>query len=209
MEIVDCAICSHPRVVGINSDLIKGFPFNRICERNNLEYSNVLVKQLLKHRKSHINTPSMALARQMLHDEAINLKNTAVEVNVSLDQIDILAFEIFENLEITTTIDEKHKLLKNFADLLKRKYEFLGMLNKMSGKDLQDELKRASLTEVIKRVSKEVGDRKIKEIKEGNLKTDRIESFIMQDPYINSLYKDLEDGANKKSGSDTYEVESE
>ncbi len=209
IEIVACDICKHARVVSINDDLIKRYSYRKICKRNHLEYSPEMVKKLAMHHAKHLVTPSQAMAKHIIYEEAIELKNVAIEVNNALDQIDLLMNKMYEALEQVDpeNVDAVFKINKNITDLLKRRHEYLNMLSKMTGKNLVDDLKRASLTEVIKQVSKEVGEQKIKQIKSGKLKTNSLETFLMNDPYVSSLLTELEQGvkfenANKNNKSE-------
>lgn len=196
IEIVACEICKHPRVVAINEDLIKRYDYRKICKRNGLKYSPKMVKDLSIHHAQHIVSPSQAMAKHMIYEEAIQLKNSAVEVNNALDQIDLLMTHLYDALESmdASETDGHYKLVRNITDLMKRKSEYLNMLTKMTGKTLEGDLKRASLTEVIKQVSKEVGEQKVRQIKNGQLKTTALETFLLNDPYVNKLLQELEHG---------------
>lgn len=197
-----CKICASKNALQINEDLYMKMSYPLICERNNLPYNVNTIKDLTTHHLEHISTPAMAIARTMLHEEAVQLKNTAIETNLALDQVDMMLIKVYK-----TIMDEEdplvfHKLVKNFSDLQRRKVELLQFHHKISGKELIDDLRKASLTETVKAVGKELGDDAVKQIKHNIKKKRSIQEFLMSDKYMNELYE-------SNSEEDKYEIEQE
>ncbi len=154
-----------------------------------MEYSRETIKKLTTHQLNHIETPSTALARSMLHEEAVQLKNTAIETNLSLDQVDIMLITVYSRIQEEEDPDVFHKLVKNFTDLQRRKMEFLQFHHRISGKELIEDLRRASLTETVKAVGKELGDEAVSQIRSDAKKRRSIKEFLMEDEYMNELYE--------------------
>lgn len=184
----DCDICKNTNIVQINEDLQMKISYPLMCERNNLPYTIQTIKMLTKHQINHIETPSTVLARAMLHEEAVQLKNTAIETNLSLDQVDLMLVEVFLMIKSEEDRIIKHKLIKNFTDLQKTKKDFLMFHHKISGKELVDDLRRASLTETVKAVGRELGDKAVQEIQRDAKKKRSITEFLQADDFMNELY---------------------
>lgn len=189
----DCEICKSTSVAQINDDLRMKVSYPLLCERNNLPYSIQTINELVKHHKDHIQDISVALARHMLHEEAIQMKNTAIEANLAIDQIDIMLVDTYRDLEKTDDPKTKTLIRKNFIDLQDKKLKALAFHHRISGKELIEDLKRASLTETVKAVGKELGDEAVKKIQKDSKKRRSIKEFLMDDEYMNLLYENHED----------------
>lgn len=187
-----CDICKSPHVHRINEDLILRFSHSAICQRNGLEYNKTTVKALIKHHKDHIESTALALSRQMLQQEAIELKNGVIEVNSLLDQNDLFTIKAYERLATAKDNTEWVKIMKSITDLENVKIKAVQLHNKVSGADLQEEMQRASLTKIIGTISKKIGQQKLEEIQKNKRKNDNIMSNLDDDPFIKELLDQID-----------------
>jgi len=204
VERLECTVCNLPNVVAINNDLFMKRPLPLIIKRNNLKTGKGSFKQLIDHFR-HIEDMTTALASHLLHEDAVKLKNTAIETNLALDQIDILSIKVYDQIEKLERVgddDNFHKTVKSFSDLLKRKIEYLNFHHKISGKQAMDDIKAASLLGIVEQVSRTIGDEKVKKIKEGDTSTAQpLERHLTDDNYLNKLYAELDHEIKNKKRS--------
>lgn len=190
----DCEICQKTNVVSINTDFIHQLGYPTICKRNKLEYSQQMVKTLNEHFLRHLTKPSQALAQRMIKEEAIDLKNTVVEANIALDQIDDLKGVVYLKISALandSTPKDLNLLIKSYADLLKRETDLLQLHHKVSGKAQQEDLMKAALGGMIMSVTRALGEEKVKKIRQGSTKKGTM-SFFENDPHLQKLFKELE-----------------
>lgn len=201
IERLQCTICNLPNVVAINNDLFMKRPMQLIVKRNNLKAKQGAYKQLIIHFQ-HIEDTTTALASHMLHEDAVKLKNTAVETNIALDQIDILSLKVYDQinkLERKGDDDNFHKTIKVFTDLLKQKMGYLQFHHKISGKQAMDDIQAASLLSIVDQVGKAIGEEKVDKIKRGDTSTSQpLERHLTDDTYLNKLYSELANEVKNK-----------
>ncbi len=198
-----CEICKKPNVISINSGYIHQSPYQLICKQNKLTYNKETVRLLNLHFKDHLVTPKQAMVQTMLQEEAIKLKNTVIETNIALDQIDDLKRRAFHRLTHLSTDEDTPKnfalLQKVYTDLLDKQVKLLVFHNKISGKDAQEELYQAALGGLINEVSKALGAEKVKQIRKNAMKQKSVMSYFEGDAHIISLFEELEKTARENS----------
>lgn len=211
ITIEECEICELNNVISINTDFIHQLSYQAICARNKLGYSNKIVKSLNYHFINHLTTPKQAMAMAMVREEAIALRNTVVETNIALDQVDNLKSIVFQKIGTLTeksTPKDLTLLVKSYADLIKQETNLLQFHHKISGKAQSEDLMKAALGTMITTVTKELGEEKIKqlrkEVKDEN--TQGIMSFFMGDKHIAKLFKELDQQYKHNKQTDDYEV---
>lgn len=190
----DCPICNRTNVVSIDNDLIHKIGFQDICKRNGLEYNVKTTRELMIHFRDHRTSPSQALARSMIHKEAVELKNLAVETNLAMDQIDSLKANVF--LKTTDDQDMSVKdytlLVRAYTDLLKQGEKYMQLHRKVSGKDAADDIQKAALTSIVAKISDELGEEKIKSIRSGRRSRKKPMEYLMRDPHLAAVLAELE-----------------
>lgn len=193
----ECVICDKPTVIAINSGFIHQTPYQLICKQNDLVYNKETVRLLNVHFRSHLVTPKQALASKMIKEEAVKLKNTVVETNIALDQIDDLKQKTFIRMNSLSGEENTPKnfalIMKSYTDLIDKEIKLLAFHNKISGKDQQEEFRQAALGGMINAVTKELGAEKVKQIRQDVRKRKSIMSHFEHDPHLNALFKELED----------------
>ena len=213
ITIEECEICERNNVVSINTDFTHQLPYQAICKRNRIPYSTDMVKALNYHFIHHLTTPKQAMALAMVREEAINLKNTVVEANIALDQVDSLKAVVYQKLtndeEDPLTPKDLTLLVRSYTDLLKQQTNLLQFHHKISGKAQEDDLMQAALGSMISTVTKELGEEKIRtlrqEVKDGKQRS--IMSFFEGDEHTRKLFEDLENQIKKNEKDTDYEVE--
>ncbi len=205
----ECVICKKPNVISINSGWIHQEPYQLICKQNKLTYNKETVRLLNLHFRDHLVTPKQAMVNTMLQEEAVKLKNTVIETNIALDQIDDLKRRAFYRL---TNLSEEEDTPKNFAliqkvytDLLDKQVKLLVFHNKISGKEKQEELYAAALGGMINEVSKALGAEKVKQIRKNAKSNKTVMSYFEGDEHIMSMFDELERTAkeNAEDNDDT------
>ena len=188
IPIEDCSICAMPNVVEINNDFINAFSYPQICQRNGLEPSTTTLKSLSTHIAKHITSPKLALARQMLQNQATEMVNTVLEANISMQQVDILFHNVLERAEAEDDNEKYHKLVKNLTDLMKRKGEFIVIHHKVSGKADKQDVNKAGIMEMAKAAGKAIGKDRVEEIrKEAEEGGKSIVEHIFDEDYLEKI----------------------
>lgn len=197
----ECVICKKPNVISINSGWIHQSPYQLICKQNKLTYNKETVRLLNLHFRDHLVTPKQAMVNTMLQEEAVKLKNTVIETNIALDQIDDLKRRAFHRLTNLSKEEDTPKnfalLQKSYTDLLDKQVKLLAFHNKISGKEAQEELYAAALGGMINEVSKALGAEKVKQIRTNARQSKSVMSYFEDDEHLSSLFQELEDTAKE------------
>lgn len=197
MVIKDCDICKSPSVASINEDLIAGINHPSLCARNNLEYSQETVSKLLNHYAEHVVSPSQSLANYMIHEEAIELKNTIIETNQGIDFLNMLLTKMYIDLEGFMEDKDRVRLYDSIIKGVKEKGNLVKLLHDLSGKKSEDELKKATLNEILKQVGEHLGQDAVDRLKKKKGESS-VEEVLIEDPHIRDL---INNGKTKKSKS--------
>ena len=183
-----CVICDLPNVSAINRDFVQRRNAREIIGRNKIdellsEYETEEVRKfLVDHFKDHFTNTSTALANHVMRKEAIEIKNTIVENNFLLDQIDEFSVEILDRFRASESDTDSARFGKIYSDILKRKLDAIGLLHKISGKEKQDEVKGAMMTSYFDVIAKKLGQERVSELKrESRKRSGNRVDFVVED----------------------------
>lgn len=167
-----CEICDLANVVAINRDLIYRRSMREVLGRNKLNEQipqlnpDELQNVLMIHLRDHITKPTQALTNHMLQKQAVELKNTVIEANTTIDQIDMFSLEVLNRLDKGIEDDSDFaKVAKVYSDLLKRRLDATAILHKISGKEKGNEAKGAMMESYFKQIGQALGQKRVSEIK--------------------------------------------
>jgi hypothetical protein len=186
-----CQICQLPNVAAINKDLVQRRNFREVIGRHKLfdqlenHDINEINKLLMEHFRDHFTTPAQAMANHVVAKEVAGLKNTVVEANLLLDQIDVFSVDVLDRLSTIADDGDWSRVGKIYSDLLKRKLDNVVVLHKITGKEKADEVKGAMMTSYFDIIAKKLGEEKVAELKQRGKKkgspVDRAEYVTQED----------------------------
>lgn len=167
-----CKICELANVASINKDLVQRRPMRAVIGRNRvaeqlsgLEYKE-LNKILMVHWRDHMTSPTQAMANHITQKEAIKLKNTVIETNSTIDEIDVWKLQILDRLEHAKDDSDWAKIGKLYNDALKRRGENVLTLHKVTGVEKESDIQGAMLTKYYKTIADHLGQEKVSEMKQ-------------------------------------------
>ena len=184
-----CAICDLPNIPAINKDLVQRRNFRAVIGRNRIQDQlpkldiNEINQMLLIHLRDHYTTPVQAMSNQVMRKDAVDIKNTVVEMNTTIDQIDVFSLDVLDRLATVDDDGDFARLSKVYSDLLKRRLDGIASLHKVTGKEKADEVKGAMMTSYFEAIAKKLGKDKVSELKRGSKGSkikDRVE-FVTDD----------------------------
>lgn len=167
----ECEICKLSNVAAINRDYIYQRNAREIIGRNRLNktFSKLnptqLNKLLITHLRDHITTVAQAMSNHILQKEAVNLKNTVIETNHIIDEIDQTKKDILDKMVKVKDDNVWAKLSKVLMDGHKIRLNSVAVLHKISGKEKADEVKGAMMGTYFDTIAKKLGIDKVKELK--------------------------------------------
>jgi len=212
----DCDVCALNNVTSINRDFIQKRNIREIIGRNKIAEllphleSKDIRETLMIHFRDHYTTTTSALANHMIQKEAIELKNTVVENNFLLDQIDEFSTEVLDRFRGAESDTDSARFGKIYSDLLKRKLDGIAVLHKISGKEKKDEITGAMMTSYFDVIAKKLGQERVAEIKKESRSKQRgsrvdfvVEDIIdiaTEDDSLNKVIKDIRGDEDEQEG---------
>ncbi len=158
ISVADCFICKRPDIVSINRDWINRFSVPEICVKRGIKQTKDNVLAMITHGLNHVTDATLAIARQVLEQDAHDLVNTVYETNMQILQLREDRKMVLLRMENETDNVKWQKLMKNLIDIHDKTTKAVKQQHVISGKDAQQEVATVSLLlaakEGIKQLSK-------------------------------------------------------
>lgn len=160
ISVADCLICKRPDIVNINRDWINRYSVPEILVKRGIDQTKEIVSAMIFHGLNHVTNAALAIARQVLEQDAHDLVNTVYETNMQIIQLREDRKMVLQRMENETDNVKWQKLMKNLIDIHDKTTKAVKQQHVISGKDAQQEVAKVSLMLVAKEGMKQLNKSK-------------------------------------------------